>query len=94
MRRQRNLFQMKEQEKTPEKTTNETEINNLPDKEFKALVIRMLTALGKRKDKHCEYFNKELENIKKNQSELKNTITGVKTTLEGTNSRLGETKNK
>ena len=34
-----------------EKTTNETEINNLPDKEFKALVIRLLTELGKRIDK-------------------------------------------
>ena len=30
MRRQRNLFQLKEQEKTPEKTSNEKEINNLP----------------------------------------------------------------
>ena len=43
MRRHRNLFQLKEQEKTPENTTNEIEINNLPDKEFKTLVIRMLT---------------------------------------------------
>lgn len=34
----------------PQKTTNETEINNLPDKEFKVLVIRMLTELGKRID--------------------------------------------
>ena len=34
---------MKEQEKNPEQTTNETEVNNLPDKAFKALVIRMQT---------------------------------------------------
>ena len=27
---------------------NETKINNLPDNEFKALVTRMLTELGKR----------------------------------------------
>ena len=38
MRRQRNLSQLKEQEKAPEKTKNEIEINNLLDKEFKALV--------------------------------------------------------
>ena len=41
MRRQRHLFQIKEQEKkkkqNPEKVTNETEKNNLPDKEFKAI---------------------------------------------------------
>ena len=31
------MSQLKEQEKTPQKTTNETEINNLPGEEFKAL---------------------------------------------------------
>ena len=36
--------------------TNETEINNLPDKEFKALVIRMLTELGKGIDEYSENF--------------------------------------
>ena len=41
------------------------QINNLPDKEFKALVIRMLMELRKRIDKHSENFNKEPENIKK-----------------------------
>ena len=40
-------------------------MNNLPDKIFKALVIKMLTELGKRKDKHHENFNKELENKQK-----------------------------
>ena len=45
------MSQLKEQEKTPKKkTTNETEINNLLDKEFKALVITMLTELRKRID--------------------------------------------
>ena len=33
---------MKEQNKTPEKELNETEIANLSDAEFKTLVIRML----------------------------------------------------
>ena len=55
--------------------------------EFKALVIRMLTELGKRIDEHSEDFNK-LEDIKKNQSALKNIITEMKITLEGINSRL------
>ena len=64
MRRQRNLSQLKEQEKTPEKTTNETEINNLTDEEFKTLVIGMLMKLVNKTDEHSENFNKELENIK------------------------------
>ena len=37
----------------------------MPDKEYK--VLRMLTELGKSIDEHSENFNKELENIKKNQ---------------------------
>ena len=64
------MFQTTERENSLEKTTDEREINNLPDKEFKTLVIRMLTELGKRMDEQSENFNKELEN--KNQSELKN----------------------
>ena len=59
MRRQKNMFQMKEQDKTPEKNPTETETNNLPDKEFKAIVIKMLTELGKRIDEHSENFNTE-----------------------------------
>ena len=52
----------------------------------------MLTELGKRIDEHSESFNKELENIRKNQLELENKITEMKTILEGINSRLGDTE--
>ena len=41
--------------------------------EFKALVTRMLDELWKRIDEYSKHFNKELENIKNNQSEQKNT---------------------
>ena len=51
MRRQRNMAQMKEQNKTPENELNKTEITNLSDAEFKTLVIRMLKEL-------TEYGNK------------------------------------
>ena len=50
----------------------------------------MLTELGTRIDEHSENFNKELKNIKKNQSELNYTITEIKNSLEGMNSRLGK----
>ena len=45
MRRQRNMAQMKEQNKTPAKELNKMEISNLSDAEFKTLVIRMLKEL-------------------------------------------------
>ena len=46
MRRQRNMAQVKEHIKTPEKELNEIEISNLSDAEFKTLVIRMLKELN------------------------------------------------
>ena len=43
---------------------NKLEINNSPDQECKAFVVKILTELGKRIDVHDENCNKELENIK------------------------------
>ena len=60
MKWQSDYSQLKEQEKTPEKVKDEAEINTLQDKEFKTLVIKMLTELGKRIDVNSEHFNKEL----------------------------------
>ena len=45
MKRQRNMVQMKEQIKTPEKQLSNEEIASLSDAEFKTQVIRMLTEL-------------------------------------------------
>ena len=42
MTRQRNMAQMREQNKTPEKQLNKMEISILSDAEFKTLIIRML----------------------------------------------------
>ena len=63
MTRQRNMAQMREQNKTPEKQLNKMEISNLSDAEFKTLVIRMLKEL-------IGYFN----SIKKTQAEMKVTF--------------------
>ena len=46
MRRQRNMTQMKDQIKTPEKELNKMEKSNLSDAEFKTLVIRILKELS------------------------------------------------
>ena len=84
---------MKE-EKKYWKYPNETQVNNSPHKEVIAIIIRVLTELGKI-DKYSENFSKELENLKKNQSDLKNIIIEIKkkNTLEGINIlRLGDTK--
>ena len=53
MRRQKTTFQVREQDKT-EKELSETEMSNLPDREFKLRVLRMLTDLGRRIDELSE----------------------------------------
>ena len=86
-----NMFQMKEQEKiSPEKYPSKTEINNLHDKEIKA--IRMLTELGKRIDEHSENFNKELEYIKKEPVRSKEDNYWNEKYTRGINRRLGDTE--
>lgn len=40
----------------------------MPDREFKLMIIKILTGFEKR----VEDFNNETENINKNQSEMKN----------------------
>ena len=81
MRRQRNMAQMKEQIKTPEKELNEMEISNLSDAEFKTLVITMLKELSE-----------DLSSIKKIQSEMKDTLIEIKSHLQGNNSRANEAR--
>lgn len=43
------------------------EISNLPNKEFKVRIIKMLIKLRRRTEEHSENFNKDLGNIRKNQ---------------------------
>ena len=82
MKTQRNIVQMKEQITTPEKDRDEMEISNLPDAEFKTLVIRMLK-------EHSE----DLNSIKKIQSEIKDSLIEIKNNLQGNNSTVDEAKN-
>ena len=91
---QRAIYQMKEQDKTPEKQLNEVELGNLPEEEFRIMIVKMIQDLGKRMEakmeKMQEMFNKNLEELKNKQTEMNNTITEMKTTLEGINSRITE----
>ena len=48
------MYQIKEEDKTQEKELNKMDTSNLPDTEFKTLVIRMLNAVGERVDEICE----------------------------------------
>ena len=54
MRRQRNMFQMKEKDKTPEEQPSEVKIANLPEKELWVMIVKMTEELGKRMDAEWE----------------------------------------
>ena len=65
---------MKEQDKTPEEERSEVDIGNLPQKEFSMVIVKMIKVLVRRTDaqsEKLEVINKELENIKNNQTEMK-----------------------
>ena len=64
------MLQRKKQDKTPEEELSEVEIGNLPKKEFRVVIVKMIKELRRRMDaqsKKSEVFNMELENIKNKQ---------------------------
>ena len=50
MRWQRNVFQMKEQDKTPEEELSEMEIGNLSEKEFRVMTVKVIKEFRRRMD--------------------------------------------
>ena len=62
---------MKEQDKTPDKQLSEVEIGNLPKKEFRVMIVKMIQDLRKRMEarikKIQEMFNEQLEDLKNNK---------------------------
>ena len=78
------MFQMKEQDKTPEELSEE-EIGNLPNRELKVMIIKMIKELRRRLDEQIEklgVFKRNIEHIKNNQTEMKSTISEMKNILQ------------
>ena len=83
---------MKEQGKNTPDQTNEEEIGSLPEKEFRVTIVKVIQNLGNRMEKIEETFNKDLEELKRNQAMMKNRINEIKNTLDGINSRITESE--
>ena len=103
MKRQRNIQQVKEHDKSPPNQTKEEEIGSLPvkKKKFRIMIVTMIQNLENkmklqinsretRIEKTQEKFNKNLEEIKKNQSIRNKAVIEIKSKLEETNSRITE----
>ena len=58
IKKQRNIFQTKEQEKSSETNINKIDMSNLPNREFKSTVINMLNKVRSSNSEH-ENFTRE-----------------------------------
>ena len=95
MKKQRTMYQMKEQDKIPEKQLNEEEIGNLPEKRIQNNDSEddhsgPQKKNGGKDQEDARNVQKDLEELKNKRTEMTNTITEMKTTLEGINSRITE----
>ena len=63
---------MKEQDKTPEEQLSEVELGNLPEKEFRITIVKLIQDLRKRMavqtEETEEMFNKEIGDLKNKQT--------------------------
>ena len=64
MKKQKVISQIKGQDKIPEKQLNEVGIGNLPEKEFRIMIVKMIQDLGKIMEKMQEMLIKDLEELK------------------------------
>ena len=71
---------MKEQGKNLQDQINEDKTGNLPEKEFRVMIVRMIQNLRNRMEKIQQTFNKDLEELKSKQTVMTNTVTEVKNT--------------
>ena len=94
MRWQKNMSQIKKQGKNLQDQISEEEIGNLPEKEFRVMIVEMIqnprNIMEAWIEKIQEMFNKDLQELKNKQTEVNSTITEMKNTLEGINNRKTE----
>ena len=84
----------KENNKNTELSPEDLELGKLSDNEFRAAIIKKLNEVERKIEKQAEfwsYFTKEIEIIKKNQTELlemKNTMDQIKQNTDSLNARV------
>ena len=64
MKRQRNTQQVKEHEKCPPNPTNEEEIGNLPEKEFRIMIIKMIQNLENKMELQINSLETKIEDAR------------------------------
>ena len=60
LKKQKGMSQMKGQDKTPEKQICEVETGNIPEKEFRIMIVKMIQDLRKRMEANTEKMQEML----------------------------------
>ena len=75
---------MKEQERNSQDQINKQEISNIPKREFRLMIVKMLQRLENKMEKMKETIDnvntitKDIEETKNKQTKVNNTITEIK----------------
>ena len=69
---------MKEQTRNREIEINEEEIDKIPEKELRIMIVKMIKTLENITEKMQESINKDLEELKNKHTKTNNTITEIK----------------
>ena len=85
MKKQRNHYQLKDQENSPERTNNETDLLSLTGTDFRKERMKILKELRKATKRNAEYCKKQLEIIKRSQEKLENSFAEMKAELKAMN---------
>ena len=81
---------MKEQTRNTEIEINEEEIDKIPEKELRIMIVKMIKTLENITEKMQESINKDLGELQNKHTETNNTVTEIKNSLVGINSRIYE----
>ena len=74
MKQQRNIAQMKEQDRNSQDQINKEQISNLPEREFRIMIVKMLQRRENRMKKMQKTIN-TVKTITKDIEEIKNKQT-------------------
>ena len=74
MKRQGNTTQMKEQTRNTEVKINEEEVDKLPEKEFRLMIVKMMKNLENKMEKMQESINKDPEELKNKHTEIRQLL--------------------
>ena len=67
---------------TPEKAPNESELNNLPEREFKIKIINMLMEVQENIQELRNKFKSDTQSVRNSVFEMKHTMEGFKSRLD------------